>query len=168
MFLNEEEIFFEVPLSPQSEEYLDTLVPLKAGLYLDPGVVEEWSCDPKRCRPALGRNLCCKVELRCAHLDSEGLCKIHRDKPFCCDLFPLELLHIGNARCVVSAKDPFLYQMNWSRFDRDMLRCFDGEVREGRPIFEVALPLLEEVLTASEVAVLKRGYQKLLASESAA
>ena len=44
--------FFEIEPSDTTQRYLDTLIPLRAGLYLDPDLALPWTCDPGRCRRA--------------------------------------------------------------------------------------------------------------------
>jgi hypothetical protein len=149
----DEEPFLEIPDSPALRQFVDHLLPLRGGLYLDVAVAEPWDCDAERCRPLLGKNLCCKVQTRCPDL-VDGICSIHETKPFSCALFPIELIRVGQKRIITSAGNPTLHEHNWTRFDRDMLRCFEGEIKSDRSMFEFQLPVLEEVLTKSELAVI--------------
>jgi Fe-S-cluster containining protein len=109
----------------------------------------------------MGRNLCCKVQTRCPDLVN-GVCSIHETKPFSCALFPIELIRVGNKRIVASAGNPILHKHNWTRFDRDMLRCFEGEIKSDCSMFEFQLPVLKEVLTPSELAVIGRALESYL------
>ena len=102
---------------PALEAFLGTLTPARRDLYVDPVVLTPWACDPERCRPLLGRNLCCKVQTRCRHLVRE-LCDIHADKPFSCALFPLDLVRIGGARVVTTPANLGFFATGWCRFDR--------------------------------------------------
>lgn len=154
--------FVVLPETPQTLEYLEGMVPLRGGLFLDPGVAEPWSCDPERCRPVLGKNLCCKVQLRCKHLGPEGLCEIHASKPFGCALFPLDLFRIGAARVVAGVQDPRLHDRAWTRFDRDMLGCFAGEMPpDAQPMLLAQLPELSRVFTRSELELMKNAVKIL-------
>jgi hypothetical protein len=155
----DEEPFLELEESPALKQFIDHLIPLRGGLYLDVALAQDWSCDADRCRPLMGRNLCCKVETRCPEL-IDGICSIHETKPFSCALFPIELLRVGAKRVVVSAGNPTLHEHQWTRFDRDMLRCFEGEMTGGRSMFEAQLPVLEQVLTRSELAIIGRALEQ--------
>jgi hypothetical protein len=154
--LMEEELFTEIFENDEALVFLGTLKKLRAGIYVDPSLNDPWSCDGNRCRPFLGRNLCCKVETRCKHFTGDS-CSIHETKPFSCALFPVDLLRIGRSRVVVSAKNPLLYEKNWSRYDRDMLRCFDGEIIGKDSEFIAQLPILKKVFTMAEIDLIERG-----------
>ncbi|TLN05296.1 hypothetical protein FDZ71_11635, partial [bacterium] len=149
-----EDYYYDIEESEETELFLSTLVKLRANLYLDPDLVRLWSCDPQRCRPFMGRNLCCKVEMRCASF-VEGICLVHDDKPFSCALFPLDILRFGQKRALVSAGNPLLYKNEWTRFDRDMLDCFSGEIKSEKTMFETQEFLLEKVFTRAEFHLLK-------------
>lgn len=143
------------------EEFLAPMVRLRGSIVLDPMLADPWTCDPARCRPVMGRNLCCKVDTRCRHFTGE-LCSIHETKPFSCLLFPIDLWRVGPLRAVISAKNPIPYERDWTRFDRDMLRCFEGVVAEGGPsMLEVQLPVLSRVFTQAELSMMHAAVERL-------
>ena len=160
MLTDEKGYFLEFGDDPEIAAFVSPMVRLRAGIVLDPLVAEDWVCDPVRCRPAMGRNLCCKVDIRCVHLQ-DGICAIHASKPFSCALFPLDLWRVGGLRVVVSGKNPVPYARDWSRFDRDMLRCFSGEIPKGPSMLEVQLPVLERVFTRGELTMMMAAVERL-------
>ncbi len=149
------DVFTDIPWSFQLQVFLEELLRPRRDLFVDPLLAESWSCDPERCRPLLGPNLCCKVETRCRHLD-EDRCTIHMVKPFSCALFPLDLLRVGGIRVVTTVGNPAFFDTGWSRFDRDMLQCFETEDPAAEPMFQVMRPTLRRVFTRAEVAVMAR------------
>jgi hypothetical protein len=151
--------FHEIPDCVEARDFLGGLRKLRGGLYFDLRLLAPWTCDPERCRPKLGPNLCCKVQIRCKEL-VDGLCAVHDRKPFGCALFPADLVRVAGARAVVSAANPDLYRRDWTRFDRDMLRCFEG-ADHGPPLYESVRPLLRQVFTRAEYAVLEEAYEEL-------
>ncbi|GAB4271102.1 MAG: hypothetical protein Kow0092_25740 [Deferrisomatales bacterium] len=157
----EEEIFTEAPATEPLRRFLDGLIRVRRDLYADPLLRTVWSCDPKRCRPYLGRNLCCKVEVRCPELVGTR-CRVHGDKPFSCALFPLDLIRIDGVRAVTTVKNAEFFATGWSRYDRDMLRCFDGVDAGSRSMLEVQRPVLLRVFTEAEVIVMERALQILV------
>ena len=78
-----------------------------------------------------------------------------------CALFPIELFRIGHARVVAAADDGDLYAREWTRYDRDMLRCFEGEITGGASMFETQRPVLERVFTQAEMALLEGALARL-------
>lgn len=162
LLIDENERYLEFPEDPELLEFIAPFKKLRAGILLDPDVAEAWSCDPERCRPVMGRNLCCKVDTRCRHLKN-GLCSIHEMKPYSCALFPLELWRVGNRRVLLSAKNPIPYIKGWSRYDRDMLRCFGNEPVEGPSMVEVQLTVLGKVFTKAELNLLMEAVEKIRA-----
>ncbi len=160
----DDDFYTEIDLDEDARIFLETMIPLRAGIYLDPDLAEPWSCDPARCRPLLGRNLCCKVEERCDHF-TDDVCEIHEGKPFSCALFPIDLMRIGNARVVFSARNPIAHLMSWSRYDRDMLRCFEGEMVDAEVMLMAQLPVLEKVFTQAEIALMVEAMEELLADK---
>ncbi len=159
----DEEIFTPVPLTPAVQVFLDGMLRVRRDLYVDPLLGEPWSCTPARCRPYLGENLCCKVEVRCPELDAER-CAIHAQKPLSCALFPLDLVRVGGVRVVTTVKNLDFFETGWSRYDRDMLRCFDGAVTGPSSMFTAQKDVLSRLLTRSEVILIER---KIEAAESA-
>ncbi len=158
-----EEVFTDLPDSPAMEELVASLMKLRAGIYIDPLIAEPWRCDPERCRPLMGRYLCCKVQTRCSHFDGEK-CSIHDTKPYSCALFPIDLVRVGGKRLVLSALNPILHGYNWSRYDRDMLRCFEGDMGEGPSMLEVQLPVLERAFTRAELQLILNSVEQLKAA----
>jgi hypothetical protein len=150
-----EEIFTDIPLTFAVRVFLDGLIEVRRDLLIDPLLATLWSCDPDRCRPLLGPNLCCKVETRCPELRGER-CGIQDRKPFSCALFPLDLVRAGGLRVVTTAKNRDFFSTGWSRYDRDMLRCFEGIQRGAEPMLRVQQPVLLRIFTASEVALMER------------
>jgi len=150
-----EEIFTDIPLTFAVRVFLDGLIEVRRDLLVDPLLARPWSCDPERCRPLLGPNLCCKVETRCSELEGER-CGIQDRKPFSCALFPLDLVRAGGLRVVTTARNHDFFCTGWSRYDRDMLRCFEGAQRGAEPMLRVQKPLLLRVFTPSEVALMER------------
>lgn len=150
----DEEIFTDVPWSVPLQLYLDGLVAARRDLLVDPLLAEPWSCDPGRCRSRLGENLCCKVETRCPHL-AGNLCAIHENKPFSCALFPVDLIRVNGIRVVTTAKRSAFFETGWSRYDRDMLACFEGRERGTLAMFQVQRDVLLRVFTRAEVARLE-------------
>ena len=151
----DEEIFTDLPLTLRVQNFLEDLLRVRRDLYVDPLLADAWSCDPERCRPLMGRNLCCKVERRCPHLVGER-CGIQPRKPFSCALFPLDLVRVGGVRIVTTVKTLDFFDAGWSRFDRDMLRCFQGRERGHEPMFGVQREGLLGVFTHSEVTLMGR------------
>ena len=145
--------FISLPSDPDVLDFIAPMKKLRGGLILDPMLAEPWSCDTARCREFLGRNLCCKVDTRCRYFTGE-LCRVHDRKPFSCALFPLDLWRVGRARVLVSAKNPIPYARNWSRYDRDMLRCFLGTEKGAKSMLEVQEPVLRKVFGEAEMAEL--------------
>lgn len=152
---SDEEVFVDLPPNPALQYLLEDLLYVRHDLRVDPMLADRWSCDPERCLPLLGRNLCCKVETRCRHL-GDGGCTIHDDKPLDCALFPMDLVRVAGVRVVTTAKNMAFFDTGWCRFDRDMLRCFDGEERGEQSMFQVQRPLLEQLFTRAEVEVMAR------------
>jgi hypothetical protein len=152
--------FIILPENEDTANYLATLIPLRAGIYLDPAVAEAWTCDAERCRPVMGQYLCCKVQTRCLQL-IDGLCAVHDKKPFGCALFPLDIFRIGPARVVAATKNPMLYARNWTRFDRDMLRCFEGKMNPERIMLEEQIEVLAKVFTQAEIELMLRKVRDL-------
>lgn len=155
-----DDLFTDAPLDFRSQVLLDGLLEVRRDLLVDPLLASPWSCDPDRCRPRLGPHLCCKVQRRCPHL-VEGRCGIHGEKPFACELFPLDLVRFGGVRVVTTVKNLDFFHTGWSRYDRDMLRCFDGAERSSATMFEAQRSLLERVFTRAEVAVMDRALTRL-------
>lgn len=158
--IDPQEHFIIVPADEEILEFIAPMKKLRGGMILDQALAEPWTCDPARCRPLMGRNLCCKVDTRCVHLKN-GLCAIHEKKPFSCALFPIDLWRVGRARVLLSAKNPLPYSMGWSRYDRDMLRCFEGEIPEGPSMVDMQLPVLEKVFTRAELAVITDAVREI-------
>jgi Fe-S-cluster containining protein len=158
----DEEIFTEIPLNSAVQRFLDGVLRVRRDLYIDPRLCEPWSCNPDRCRPLLGKNLCCKVEVRCPYLDNER-CAIQAEKPFSCALFPLDLVRVGGVRIVTTVANSDFFLTGWSRFDRDMLRCFDGEPTGRCSMFEAQQDVLQKVFTQSEMTLMQRRIEALAA-----
>ena len=148
-------IFPEIPITMATQLLLDHSLEIRRDLYLDPMVAEPWSCDPVRCRPRLGPNLCCKVQQRCRHLVEER-CTIHDSKPFSCVLFPLDLVRIDGARLVTTVKNLHFFNTGCCRYDRDMLRCFEGLEHSRISMFESQKDVLATVFTQSELILMAR------------
>ncbi len=146
----DDEIFTDTPWSFALQVFLEGLLPARRDLLVDPLLAAPWSCDPERCRPRLGPNLCCKVETRCEHLVGE-VCAVHDAKPFSCALFPLDLVRINGIRVVTTPHNPFFFDTGWSRYDRDMLRCFEGTQTGNTSLFEAQRDLLLHTFTRAEV-----------------
>ncbi len=146
----DDEIFTDIPWNFGVQVFLEGMLRARRDLLVDPLLAEPWSCDPDRCRPLLGENLCCKVEVRCPDLVGER-CGVHRAKPFSCALFPIDLVRVNGARVVTTVLNPTFFDTGWSRYDADMLRCFEGAQRSARSMFEVQRPVLLRVFTRSEV-----------------
>lgn len=140
--------------------FLEPFLRLRGGILLDPGVAAPWSCDATRCRERMGRNLCCKVDTRCRHLIRDK-CSIHDEKPFSCALFPLDLWRVSGKRVLLSAANPLPYQNGWSRYDRDMLRCFEGIEGEGASMVEVQEEVLGRVFTVAELEMIRKAVEEL-------
>ena len=155
-----DDLFTDAPLDFRSQVLLDSLLEVRRDLFVDPLLAEPWSCDPQRCRPRLGPNLCCKVQLRCGHLDGDR-CSIQQDKPFACELFPLDLVRLGGARVVTTVKNLDFFHTGWSRYDRDMLHCFEGVEQSPKSMFDAQRAILDRVFTRSEVAVMERALERL-------
>lgn len=155
-------LFPDIPLTPTTQLVLDSALEIRRDLYLDPLVADLWSCDPERCRPRMGPNLCCKVQRRCRHLVGER-CAVHDDKPFSCLLFPLDLVRIGGTRLVTTVKNLDFFHTGWCRYDRDMLRCFHGVERSDVSMFEVQRDVLRRVFTDSEMVLMERRLASLSA-----
>lgn len=145
-----EDPYVEAPLNFVTQDVLDDMVEVRRDLYVDPLLAHPWSCDPARCRPLLGANLCCKVERRCSHFKADR-CDIHALKPLGCALFPLDLLRVGSLRVVTTVKNATFFESGWSRYDRDMLRCFEGCENGTSSMFEVQRSVLECFFTRSEL-----------------
>ncbi|NTU60299.1 MAG: hypothetical protein HGA98_04495 [Deltaproteobacteria bacterium] len=154
-------LFPDVPLNLATQLLLDSLIEVRRDLYLDPVVAEAWSCDPERCRPRMGPNLCCKVQKRCKHLAPDNLCAIHESKPFSCRLFPLDLVRIGGARVLTSVKNVDFFNTGWCRYDRDMLRCFEGVERSRVSMFEAQREVLAGVFTRAELFLLEKALEEV-------
>jgi hypothetical protein len=150
-----EEPFVEVNFGFQAQALLDGMLQVRRGLYVDPALAEPWCCDPQRCRPRLGPNLCCKVERRCPHL-SAGKCAVHAEKPLPCSLFPVDLVRVAGDRLVTTIRNLDFYATGWSRFDRDMLRCFAGAEHSPTTIFEAQRPVLGKYFTEAELRLMER------------
>jgi hypothetical protein len=146
----DDELFCDVPWSFALQVFLEGLRPARRDLLVDPLLAEPWSCDPDRCRPLLGANLCCKVETRCEHLEGEA-CAVHETKPFSCALFPLDLLRVNGVRVVTTPRNPLFFQTGWSRYDRDMLQCFEGLPRGTASLFAAQRDVLLRTFTRAEV-----------------
>jgi hypothetical protein len=155
-----EDYYYDIREGEEVLAFLSTLKKLRGGLYFDPDLLRPWSCDPDRCRPLLGRNLCCKVEMRC-HAFNFGVCGIHENKPFSCALFPMEIIRVGSLRAVVSAENPLLYEKAWTRYDRDMLKCFVGDMKSRTTLFEVQDFIIEKVFTKAEAELLRAAHEAL-------
>ncbi len=153
-----DEIFTDAPATDEMVHFLETLVRVRRDLYVDPMLSDRWSCDPDRCRPLLGPNLCCKVQVRCPHLRA-GRCGVHEDKPFDCALFPLDLVRIDGARVVTTVKNMAFFSTPWCRYDRDMLRCFENSEAGGQSMYEAQRPVLERVFTRAETILLTRALE---------
>lgn len=147
--------FTEVPPRFEVQVFLESLLRVRRDLAVDPMAAEAWSCDPERCRPLLGRNLCCKVQRKCRHFQDDR-CGVHTAKPFDCALFPLDLIRVAGVRVVTTVKNPQFYATGWCRFDRDMLRCFDGEEQGTTSMFEVQREILLGVFTVAETTLMAR------------
>lgn len=146
----DDEVFTDVPWSLAVQVFLEGLLRARRDLLVDPLLAEPWSCDPDRCRPRLGENLCCKVQTRCPDLVGER-CGVHRAKPFSCALFPLDLVRVNGARVVTTVRNQAFFDTGWSRYDADMLRCFEGAQRATRSMFDVQRAVLDRVFTRAEV-----------------
>ncbi|MHB8765261.1 MAG: hypothetical protein ACYDA8_13150 [Deferrisomatales bacterium] len=157
---DDEEYFCDIPVNFHVQVFLDGMVRVRRDLYVDPLLAEPWSCDPDRCRPVFGRHLCCKVELRCPHFEG-GRCRVHEAKPFDCALFPLDLVRAGNLRVVTTVKNMDFFQTGWCRFDRDMLRCFEGTEKSPTSMFETQRPVLERLFTQAEMVLMTRKLGEL-------
>jgi Fe-S-cluster containining protein len=157
-----EPFFTEVPPTPALQYLLDGMIRVRRHLYVDPMVGDPWSCDPRRCQPRLGPNLCCKVQRRCPHLRNDQRCAIHPKKPLLCALFPLDLVQIGPSRLVTTPKNIDFFSSGWSRYDRDMLRCFEGEVTARRSMFEQQREVLARGLTEAELLAAERAISEAL------
>lgn len=155
-----EEIFTDVPHSPSLQLFLDTLLRVRRDLYVDPTLTAPWSCDPKRCRPRLGENLCCKVETRCPNFENDR-CSVHSTKPFSCALFPLDLVRVRGLRVVTTVKNLDFFHTGWSRYDRDMLSCFQGVEVGHRSMFETQSEVLQRVFTRSEMLLMEQRLRAL-------
>jgi len=151
----DDELFTDVPWSFTLQVFLEELRRARRDLLVDPLLAEPWSCDPERCRPLLGPNLCCKVETRCEHL-AEDACGIHAAKPFSCALFPLDLIRVGGVRVVTTPANAAFFDTGWSRYDRDMLRCFEGGERGAQSMFSAQRDLLLHCFTRAEVLRMER------------
>lgn len=151
----DEDILMEARMTPEIDALLGTLIPVRRDLYLDPMVADAWSCDPRRCRNFLGKNLCCKVEIRCRHMEGDR-CGIHHMKPFSCALFPLDLIRVKGIRIVSTVKNMQFFNTGISRFDRDMIRCFEGDETGDKSMFEVQKSELLRAFTNSEVELMER------------
>ena len=160
-----DEIFTDVPLTFPLQVFLDGMVRVRRDLYLDLTVAEPWSCDPDRCRARLGPNLCCKVQKRCRHLQGDR-CTIHDSKPFLCTLFPLDLVRVGGNRVVTTIANLDFFNTGWARYDRDMLRCFEGAMTAGRPMFQAQEPVLASIFTKSELLLMKRALAEVFPPRS--
>jgi hypothetical protein len=161
----DEEIFTPVPLTPAVQNFLDGVLRVRRDLYVDPLLGELWSCTPARCRPYLGENLCCKVEIRCPELDGER-CAVHARKPLSCALFPLDLVRVGGVRVVTTVKNLDFFETGWCRYDRDMLRCFDGAVTGPSSMFTAQKPVLSRLFTRSEMILIERKLEAAECAES--
>jgi hypothetical protein len=146
----DDEIFTDVPWSFALQVFLEGLLPARRDLLVDPLLADPWSCDPDRCRPRLGPNLCCQVDTRCEHLTGEA-CAVHGAKPFSCALFPLDLVRINGIRVVTTPKNGLFFGTGWSRYDRDMLLCFEGRQRGATSLFFAQRDLLLHAFTLAEV-----------------
>jgi hypothetical protein len=156
----DEAVFGDLPPSPALHYFAEGLLRVRHDLRIDPLLADHWSCDPDRCRPLLGRNLCCKVETRCRYMEGEE-CSIHEDKPLDCALFPLDLVRVAGVRLVTTAKNAEFFATGWCRFDRDMLRCFDGVEKGNQSMFEAQRALLERLFTRSEVELMARALRSV-------
>lgn len=153
-----ETLFTEAPPTTPLRLLLDSVVRVRSDLYVDPMVADPWQCNPDRCAPRLGPNLCCKVEKRCPHLRGKR-CAIQERKPFLCALFPLDLVRIGTARLITTPKNLDFFLTGWSRYHRDMLRCFDGHLTAASSMFQEQKPVLARCFTQGEL----RSVEKALA-----
>ncbi len=153
--------FTEVPPRFDVQVFLESLTRVRRDLAVDPVVAQAWSCDPERCRPRLGRNLCCKVQRKCRHFLGDR-CGVHATKPFDCALFPLDLVRVAGVRVVTTVKNPHFFATGWCRFDRDMLRCFDGEERGDQSMFEAQREQLLRVFTLAEMTLMARAVARVL------
>jgi len=151
--------FTTVPWEGWFEGFVQGLIRVRRDLYVDPLLNDPWRCNPARCRPRLGRNLCCKVEVRCRHLRGTR-CAIHDRKPFGCALFPLDLVRSGAIRVVTTVKNPEFFRSGWSRYHRDMLRCFDGIVDTDVTMFEAQRTVLGQVLGPGELNAVERALRR--------
>ncbi len=157
--------FTTVPWEGWFEGFIQGLIRVQRDLYVDPMLNDPWCCNPARCRPRLGRNLCCKVEVRCRHLRGTR-CAIHHRKPFGCALFPLDLVRCGPIRVVTTVKNPEFFRSGWSRYHRDMLRCFDGIVDTAATMFETQRAVLARVLGPGELDAADRALRRSRAARS--
>jgi hypothetical protein len=154
--------FTDVPPTPNVLLLLDGMLEVRRDLLLDPLVATPWSCDPDRCRPRLGPNLCCKVQVRCRHMEGER-CGIHDTKPLVCRLFPLDLIRVAGARVVTTVLNLDFFHTGWSRYDRDMLRCFEGLERARASMFQTQRDVVAGIFTRAEFALLERTMDNILA-----
>jgi hypothetical protein len=137
--------FIEVPASAELERALAEFVRVRADLWVDPLLTDSWSCDPPRCRPRLGPNVCCKIERRCAKFDGRK-CQIYERRPFTCALFPIELLRVRDVRLVTTVKNVPIVNLGHGRFDRDMLNCFAEQDLAAPPMLLAQEDVLRRVL----------------------
>ncbi len=151
--------FTTVPWDGWFDDFLQGLLRIRRDLYVDPMLNDPWCCNPARCRPMLGRNLCCKVEVRCRHLRGTR-CAIHYRKPFGCALFPLDLVRSGPVRVITTVKNPEFFRSGWSRYHRDMLRCFDGVVDTAVTMFDAQRAVLARVLDPAELHAVDRALRR--------
>ncbi|MBI5016533.1 MAG: hypothetical protein HZB55_13720 [Deltaproteobacteria bacterium] len=158
--------FTDVPPTPDVLYLLDGMLEVRRDLLLDPLVATPWSCDPDRCRPRLGQNLCCKVQVRCRHMQGER-CGIHDSKPLVCRLFPLDLIRVAGARVVTTVLNLDFFHTGWSRYDRDMLRCFEGAERARVSMFQAQRDVLADLLTRAELTLLERTLTNVLGAVGA-
>ena len=154
-------VFTEAPMTPALQYLLDGMIQVRRDLHVDPMIQVPWCCDPKRCRPRLGPNLCCKVQQRCRHLASDHKCSIHDGKPFLCALFPLDLVRLGSARVITTPSNLDFFVTGWSRYDRDMLRCFEGQVDSPLSMYEQQATILRRVFSPSELRAVERALGAL-------
>jgi hypothetical protein len=54
-----------------------------------------------------------------------------------------------------------LYARNWTRFDRDMLRCFEGKMNPERIMLEEQIEVLAKVFTQAEIELMLRKVRDL-------
>jgi hypothetical protein len=68
----------------------------------------------------------------------------------------LDLVRIGRARLVTTVKNLDFFASGWSRFDPDMLRCFEGRDLSSIPMFHAQREVLALFFTRSELRLMRK------------